>query len=256
MNRRSYLGSLGIAAAISGAGCLGQALGGGGTDDGTVLDPPEQSRGDPDAVSYPIHGQEFPAFSIRDPIAETTVSLEDFTGERTFLMTYFYASCPDGMCQQLLQHLRRVQEDAAEDGYEDDVGLLAVTFDPARDTAEALRSHGSRMGIEVGADNWHFLRPEDEAAAKSVVSDTFGVPFQRDEGSTDGSTNESAANESAANESAGTDDGYTFTHYSLVHLVNDEGIVERAYPNAATQREAVNTQVIVDETRTVVGVDG
>jgi len=42
---------------------------------------------------------------------------------------------------------------------------------------------------------------------------------------------------------------------ALVQIVNERGIVERAYPKASRQRDAVNTQVMVEDTRTVVGVD-
>ncbi|RZH66963.1 SCO family protein [Natrinema altunense] len=241
MDRRTYLGTVGIAGLASVAGCLGETLGGGTSD--TVLDPPEQQRGDP---SYPIHGDEFPSFSVRDPLADETLSLEDVIDERPFVITYFYASCPDGMCQQLLQHLRRIQADALESGYEDDLALLAFTFDPDRDTADALRTHGERMGIDVDAGHWHFLRPEDNETAKTMLEETFGLPLRRDDG-------ESTA--TSDNESADAGSGYTFTHSALVQLVNERGIVERAYPKAATQREAVNTQVMVDDTRTVVGVD-
>jgi len=60
----------------------------------------------------------------------------------------------------------------------------------------------------------------------------------------------------AGNESSGADGlEYTFTHSALVQIVNERGIVERAYPKASRQRDAVNTQVMVEDTRTVVGVD-
>ncbi|SEV82238.1 SCO family protein [Natrinema salifodinae] len=256
MDRRTYLGSLGATGLASVAGCLGDTLGGSGGDDGdgdtdtddrvddsdTVLGFADERRGDP---SYPIHGEEFPSFSIQNPLAGESVSLDDFVGERSFLITYFFTSCPDGVCPMLLQHFNRVQKDAAESGYEDDIALLAVTFDPERDTPDALETYGAQQGIDYEADNWHFLRPENNDDALTLVNDTFGVPVKQVE---DG--------EHADHDSSDHDHGeYTFTHSALVELVNDRGIVERAYPSAATQREAVNTEVIVEDTRTVVGVD-
>lgn len=276
MDRRTYLGSLGVAGLTSVAGCLGDALGGGGSggngnetsrmsnDPEAVLAPPEGKRGstqyDP---SYPRYGEAFPSFSLPDPIAGTTVSLADFVDDRPFLMTYIYTSCPDGACPMLLQHLHRVQEDAAKKGYESDVAMLAVTFDPNRDTAEALRSFGTKLGIDYEATNWHFLRPKNNERARTLLTETFGNPIQRREelpshnGSTTGNESTSDNESGTTNESTTHDHGaYAFTHFSLVHLVNERGVVERAYPKAATQRDAVNTEVILEDTRTVVGVDG
>ena len=273
MDRRTYLGALGTTGLTSIAGCLGETLGGGGNDGNanTVLSPPDGKRGSSEYDPlYPHYGEEFPSFSLQDPLAGETVTRDDFVGERSFLMTFIYTSCPDGACPTLLQYLRRVQQDAAERGYEDDVALLAVTFDPERDTAAALRSFGSQVGVDYEAENWHFLRPESYEAAKSLMQNTFGVPIEKTDGTpsqrgtanqTD-STNQTGSsthehNESNQTGSTGHDHGeYMFMHTSLVELVNDQGIVERAYPKANVQREGINAQVIVEDTRTVVGVDG
>ncbi|PGF17290.1 SCO family protein [Natrinema sp. CBA1119] len=255
MERRTYLGSLGTVGITSVAGCLGDLLGGDSNPD-TILEPPEEEAQHAD-YSYYTYGEEFPSFSLTDPIAEETVSRDDFVGERPFVITYFYGSCPDGMCDALLQHLARIQEDAIESGYEDEVGLLAVTFDPDRDTADALRAYSTERGIDPDAGHWHYLRPEDNETAKTVLNETFGLPLRRDEESSNNeSTNETAAGNESGNESSGSDGlEYTFTHSALVQIVNERGIVERAYPRASRQRDAVNTRVMVEDTRTVVGVD-
>lgn len=258
MERRTYLGALGTVGITSVAGCLGDLLGGdsGNSNPNTILEPPEEEAQHAD-FPYPSYGDEFPSFSLTDPLTEETVSRDDFVGERPFVMTYFYASCPDGMCDQLMQHFRRIQEDAIESGYEDDVGLLAMTFDPDRDTAEVLRAYSTERGIEPDTGHWHYLRPEDNEAAKTILDETFKLPLRRDEAASNNeSTNETESNNESGNESADTDDlEYTFTHSAHVQLVNERGIVERAYPKAHNQREAVNTEVMVEDTRTVVGVD-
>ncbi|QLK26753.1 SCO family protein [Natrinema zhouii] len=265
MQRRTYLGSLGTVGITSVAGCLGDLLGGDSNPD-TILEPPEEEAQHAD-FEYPSYGDEFPSFSLTDPLTEETVSRDDFVDERPFVMTYFYASCPDGMCDQLMQHFRRIQEDAVESGYEDDVGLLAMTFDPERDTADVLRTYSTERGIEPDTGHWHYLRPEDNEAAKTVLNETFKLPLRQEGAASNNesanetasnteSGNETASNNESGNESADTDDlEYTFTHSAHVQLVNERGIVERAYPRAHNQREAVNTEVIVEDTRTVVGVD-
>jgi len=67
MDRRHFLRSFaatGVAAGTTAtAGCAG-VLGNSGAE-GTVLGPPEQTRGDP---VHPIHGDEMPEFTVPDPI--------------------------------------------------------------------------------------------------------------------------------------------------------------------------------------------
>lgn len=265
MDRRTYLRSLGVAGVGGLAGCLDAVGFGDGGDDRTILGPPEENHGNP---IHPVYGDEFPSFSIPAPLRGETVSLDDFLGERAFLMTYFFTACPDGACPALLLRLRRVQADAAERGYDDDIALLAMTFDPERDTPETLEEYGHQQGVDYEAGNWWFLRPETYEEAETLMTETFGSPFERveeddqdatDEGDepdgNDGDDDREGDEATPDGEDHGDDDhdhgDYTFTHYNLIVLVNEQGIVERAYPNAIQDREAVSVETIVEETRTV-----
>lgn len=236
MERRTYLRSLGAAGAgaVGTAGCLGRIRGG---DDRTVLGPPDQERGDP---SHPVHGEEFPSFSVPDPLAGETVTAEEFEGERSVLMTFFFTSCPDGACPALIQKLVQTQIDATENGYGDDIALLALTFDPDVDTADELEAYAEEFGIDLTAGNWHFLRPENNEAAKELVDEEFGVPIEQvpiEESETHGD-----------GDHANHDHEYTFTHVNLILLANEDGIVERAYPRG-TQ---VATETVLEDVETVV----
>ncbi|WP_121745053.1 SCO family protein [Natronorubrum halophilum] len=265
MKRRTYLRSLGVAGTagvVGTAGCLDtfdQAL---SDDDSRTILP--AADGHPEDPGYPSHGNEFPSFSIPDPVAETNVSLEDFVGERSFLLTYFFTTCPDGVCPALLTRLRWAQDDAIDRGYADDLGLLAFTFDPERDTPEVLTEYATQQNIEYEAENFHFLRPESYEEAKRLMTDTFGMALQREEDGENGDDESNGtegtdeSNESAdGNESHDEHDhgAYTFTHNSRITLVNEDGIVERAYPNAVQSERAVDRKRLLEETRTVVGVE-
>ncbi|RQH00389.1 SCO family protein [Natrarchaeobius oligotrophus] len=246
MDRRTYLGSLGMTGVAGIAGCL-DTVGFAGDDSRTVLGPPSEERGEP---IHPVHGDEFPSFSLPDPLSDETVSLEDFVGERAFLMTYIFTACPDGACPALLLRLRRVQEDAAERGYEDDVALLAMTFDPERDTPDVLEQYGAERGVDYEADNWHFLRPETYEEGEKLLDETFGMPIQRIDDPDEHDFDDDHGDHDDDHDDH--DHGeYTFNHYNLIVLVNDEGIVERAYPNAVEQREEVSIETIVEDARTV-----
>lgn len=280
MKRRAYLGTLGAAGVVGLSGCLGDLPLVGG--DETTLDPPERSRGDP---SHPIHGDEFPTFTLPDPLAGTDVSLAEFEGERAYLLTFIYTSCTDD-CGTLVRLLRLVQEDAAERGYGDDIALLAMTFDPETDDADALREYGETYGVDLEADNWHFLRPSDNDEATTLLDDRIGVPAQlggdhdhdddhgddddethnedhehEDHDGEDGDEHDDHAdeNDSEHNNHADGDDHDHDTdsedgaiHYYIAFLVNENGIVERSYPRVTSGREEVRPAAIIDDVRTVV----
>ncbi|MFU8867362.1 SCO family protein [Natronococcus sp.] len=284
MKRRAYLGTLGVAGMGGLAGCLGDLPVVG--DSETALGEPEQSRGNP---SHPIHGDEFPTITLPDPHAGREVSLEEFEGERAYLLTFIYTSCTDE-CGTLTNMLGLVQEDAAEEGYKDDVALLAMTFDPETDSPEALAEYGEQYGVDYEAENWHFLRPETEDEAMDLLNEEIGVPAQLGDGDEDDQEghddhdgedddHDSHAEDEAHddhNEDDGhghddhengddnhgdhedADDGHDHDdhdqeiHYYIIFLVNEQGIVERSYPNVTDSREENRPQAIIDDVRTVV----
>ena len=210
MDRRTYLrsvaGATGVAASAATAGCLG-ALGSSGAE-GTVLGPPEQDLSE---ASHPSYGDEMPNFTVPDPIAGEDVTVADYEGERAVLWISFYTNCPDGVCPALILRLRRAQAAAAEGGYGDELGLLALTFDPERDTADVLREYAGQQGVDLDAGNWHFLRPESYEAGQTLLDEKFGLVIEK-------------------TDSPYENLEYQFPHYGLILLANKQGIVERAYP--------------------------
>jgi len=224
MDRRHYLQSVAAAGAVGAAGCLDSLPLG---DSRTVLDEPER---DLSAAAHPSHGDEMPEISLPDPLVGEEISTEDFEGERAFLTTFIYTNCPDGMCPALTLRLRRAQEVAAEAGYGDESAFLAVTFDPERDTADVLRTYGNQQGVDFDAGNWHFLRPERYEVGTELLEEEFGLVIEKVESEEYG------------------DLEYMFPHYNLILLVNEGGVVERAYPNGAT----VDVGRVVEDFETVV----
>lgn len=265
MKRRTYLG-LGAAGGLSvTAGCLG-TLGLDGSSRGdnpsggdgssgpdssseTVLAAPE-NRGDP---IHPIYGETIPSFSVTDALSGETVTNETFEGNRTQLYTFVYTNCPDGVCPALLQRLYTPSKGIREAGYESEAAYIPITFDPRRDTPDVIQEYVQRYNIDPDAESWHFLRPESQDAAYDLVFDTFGLPIeetQPDETEDDGTQDDDGSN-AGSNESEGTTDAdseYYFTHYALILLVNDQGIVERSYPNAT----GVSPQTIEEDMLAVI----
>ena len=222
MKRRMLLGA---AAAASLSGCVGQIehfVGGDEPDcpDGyeqfdfepvahaedAVLGGPECPRGSP---SHPVYGDTLPDFSVHDPFANEVVSSADLTAGSPLVLTFIFTNCPD-RCPELMGILQIIQNDAVSEGWDDEITLAAMTWDPARDDVEALRDYGEAHGINVDHEQFRFLRPETNEEAIEVVDQTLGVPAQHGD---DHDHN-----------------GASHVHYYMIFIVNSKGVVERSYP--------------------------
>lgn len=207
MDRRTYLAAAATAGATALAGCFGGATGSrsDGPEQDTYLDSPD-SQVDPEDLPYPGYGQQLPDVTLPAPLHGEEVSVRQFDSD--VFVTFFYSYCQT-VCPRLVGAFRNIQAEAGSDGYGDDVTFLAVTFDPERDTESRLREYAEHMNVDTEAGNWYFLRPESVSRAETVVTEEFGVAFQRTEPE--------------------DMDRYMFNHFSLIALGNAGGFVERAY---------------------------
>jgi len=211
MRRRTYLSLAGSAAVAGTAGCLGVL--GGGDDSPTVLPEPDRQY-DSEDLPYPAWGERVPDVTLPAALSDREVATRDVSTPA--LYTFFYSHCQT-VCPVLVATMRNIQTHAVNEGYADDVSLLPVTFDPERDTPERLRAYADQMNVDADADNWTFLRPESPERAEAVVSDEFGVAFDRTQPE--------------------DMDMYMFTHAALTFLVNGDGYVERAYRSKSPDEE-------------------
>ena len=249
MDRRTCLRSLGVAG-IAGVAGGHEAVPGVGAEraDGAVLAQPDNPFNE--AMAHPIYGEEVPSFSLENLEGEE-ITPEKFEGERAFLITFIYTKCNDDACPALVQQLQFVQQTARDEGFDDDVAFLAVTFDPERDTPEVLREFGDVQRVDHEADNWHFLRPESYDEAKEVANGQFGVGIDRidmdDDDHGDNGHDDNGHDH---------DHEYHFAHSNLILLVNKNGIVERAYPTRDTLEDQEkfldDPQVLADDLEEVV----
>jgi protein SCO1/2 len=205
MNRRSFLAAGTTIGATATAGCLG-TLGIGDRNPNVVLGAPDRTADvSSEDLPYPAWGQRVPEVTLPAPLAGESVALRDV--DRPFLTTFFFTNCMTA-CPVLLSALREVQIHSIQEGYADGVAFYPITFDPARDDTAALRAELAQFNVDTAAGNWQFLRPESEARAKAVVTDEFGVTFQKQ---------------------PVADGPDMFVHLGLILLVNGDGYVERAY---------------------------
>lgn len=204
-SRRGYLATVGVVG-LGGAlaGCLG--------DGDTVLGPPEDQGAESEALSFPAYGQRLPEVTLPSPLHDREVITTEFEGNRETLVTFVFTRC-SMVCPALTGNLAQVQAHAAEGGFEDEIALLPITFDPVYDTPEVLREYSEYVGADPTAENWQFLRPESEEHAREVVAETFGVGYEK----TDAYTPDEEREE------------MEFVHSSVTILANRDGFVERGY---------------------------
>src|SRR6056297_1929402 len=146
IDRRTVLRTAG-ATVIGGtfAGCLGRNSQ--GKDDLVLSVPENHERAQETDVPHPIYGDELPEATVPAPLHDRTVTTTEFVGERHTMLTFVFTSCTT-VCPGLTATLRRVQADAIERGYADDIAFQAITFDPEYDTEPVLREYGRTMGVD------------------------------------------------------------------------------------------------------------
>jgi protein SCO1/2 len=131
----------------------------------------ETESGDPDTYS---------GYVVDPPVKVDTVSLPIADGSGEFPMVarpgglevvYFgYTFCPD-VCPTTMADLRKaLAELPAEEA--ERIGVVMVTIDPARDTAEVLDGYVSNF-VEDGVS----LRTDDDAALRAAT-DAFGANYE------------------------------------------------------------------------------
>jgi protein SCO1/2 len=264
MDRRQYL-KVAAGAAVgttAAAGCL--SFGGGSADGSanTVLSKPDLDAA-PEKYPYPQWSQQLPEVTLPAALAGREVTTTEF--DTPFALTFIFTNCQTA-CPVLTLALQRAQQDAIDGGYADQANFAEISFDPARDTPEAFREYADERHIDLDRDNWYFLLPESEQRAKQVVTEEFGVFFEKTTsmGTTTGTASGTAtatgngtatatatptptATETGT-DSLGAGDDYMFNHTTLVLLVNGDNYVERAYRdrNAAVKQLTKDLRKVVE----------
>mgnify|MGYP001400059415 CR=1 FL=1 len=97
--------------------------------------------------------------------------LEELRG-KPVLISMFYATCPHA-CPMLITDLKRVER-ALPAHLRDQVQVVLVTFDPARDTAEKLKA--LLEAHQVDAKRWRMLRT-DPAKVQELAA-VLGIKYR------------------------------------------------------------------------------
>lgn len=102
------------------------------------------------------------------------VSLGDTNG-KVRLVEFLFTNCPD-VCPATTYNMVKLQNELKKDGmWGNKVHFLSVTFDPERDTPQAFKTYGDKMGMDY--NGWTLLTGTEKQTAD--VAKDFGVMVQK-----------------------------------------------------------------------------
>lgn len=151
----------------------------------------------------------------------------DLREGRVAIVSFVYLHCADATgCPLLLSTLRRVDRAlAAREDLKDHVRLVTVSFDPARDTPEAM---AKLRGHLAPAADWRFFTASDAAELAPVLRD-FGqdaVPLVTQDG----------------------EDTGLLRHVAKIFLIDHEGAVRNVYSSGL-----VDHRLLLRDVETLLG---
>ncbi len=122
------------------------------------------------------------------------IGLDVFRGEPVF-MGMFYSTCPSA-CPILVSTIKRVMV-GLDAGADADIRVLLVSFDPERDTPQALHAVVSERGLDA---RWKLANaPEDQVRELAAL---LGIQYRR------------------------LPDGKNFSHTSSIVLLDRSGVID------------------------------
>lgn len=128
-----------------------------------------------------IVGQELPDLSLTNQDGKR-ISLKDFRG-KALAITFIYAKCPlPDYCIRMSTNFSDLANQIANDAkIKDRIRLLSISFDPANDTPQKLRSYGvGYLGNDPKTkfDIWQLAVGSDAEVRK--IADFFGLQYEVD----------------------------------------------------------------------------
>lgn len=154
------------------------------------------------------------SYQLVDQDSNTVVFPDDFQGQ-ALVVGYVYLQCPD-ICPLVTVNMRDLRNELDAP---DDVAFITMTFDPQRDTPEALRSYREAYGLED--TDWTFLTGDPETV--DALMDRLGVRVELSRGTYD-------------------DDDYLLDHSNQISLIDPEGRVTFHYGGSMTP-----TDILVED---------
>jgi protein SCO1/2 len=143
---------------------------------------PGQSPPPPVNENFAQVGKEVPDFQLTNQDGKQ-ISMRDFRG-KSLAITFIYAQCPlpDYCIKMSTNFSDAANRIMAEPEAKDRFRLLSISFDPARDTPEKLRSYGLGYlgkGAKPDFTVWQLAIGSDNQVRS--IADFFGLRYEVDE---------------------------------------------------------------------------
>jgi protein SCO1 len=154
--------------------------------EGTSLTTPPQAAGDPAAPSAdatavigPAAGTPVPSAPLVDQ-AGRRVTFADFAG-RDVIVTFIYTNCPlPDFCPRMMARLNEAAARLSKAGRRDEVQMVAISIDPARDTPKVLEAYGRKHIVEDGDPFAHWSLLTGTPANIRTWASFFALTYEPD----------------------------------------------------------------------------
>ena len=90
---------------------------------------------------------------------------------RVWIVDFIYTRCPT-LCLTLGSVFQQLQAQIVEQGLQQQVGLLSISFDPVNDRPAELHAYARRM--QMRPEVWHLVSLQDAADRRRLL-DSFGI---------------------------------------------------------------------------------
>ena len=113
-----------------------------------------------------------PDFALVDSLGRQ-IRLHQFLAkdEKIWIADFVYTRCQT-LCSALGTVFQRLQQNIIEQGLQDQVGLLSISFDPRNDTPAALYQYQQRMRLDPAV--WQIVSLQFESDRRALL-DSFGI---------------------------------------------------------------------------------
>jgi len=123
-----------------------------------------------------------PDIQLTNQVGER-VRLNSSLPGKILVFDFIFTNCP-GICPKLTQNMKLLQrafrkDPKKETDMNNEVQLISITVDPARDSFQQLRRYADRFG--VNHDHWYFLTGSRDSIYNFVRND-LGLSMQQAEG--------------------------------------------------------------------------
>ncbi|MBC6414645.1 MAG: SCO family protein [Chromatiales bacterium] len=159
--------------------------------------------------------------------------LSDYIGDKAVLLSFIYTSCSDVNGCPLATFVLHSMSKALKEvpALSDDIRLVTLSFDPERDTPEAMRSYGADF-VNDSAVEWVFATTESEKQLTPILDEYGQFVFK-------------------TVEQVGDTEKVNFAHVLKSYLIDRQGYIRNIYSVSY-----LHPNIIINDFKTILSEEG